>query len=261
MELHIELDDTYMNVIKFGTGKKNMIIIDGVSLCGLEGAGNQLENIYDIFTKDFTVYVFDRKKSIPEGYTMNQMANDIYRCMVQLEITKTSVYGTSQGGMIGILFTLAHPEMVENLVLCSTTAKNGENKAFATWKEIAATKDVVRLNKSFLEFVYSESFKESIKDQIPELIKQGTEDDCHHFKILVESMYNFDITARLDEIKCPALVIYDKNDKVFDCGGGIALAEKLGCSTIAYDQYSHAVYDEAPDLIEKIAGFCKRSGA
>ncbi len=256
MEQRIELDGTYMNVIKFGTGKKNMAIIDGVSLCGLEGAGKQMENIFDIFTKDFTVYVFDRKKVIPEGYSMNQMADDIYRCMVQLQIAKTSVYGTSQGGMIGILLTLSHPEIVENLVLCSTTAKNKENKAFATWKKIADTGDVVQLNKSFLEFVYSESFKESIKNQIPELIRQGTADDCHHFKILVESMYDFDITARLDEIKCPVLVIYDKNDKVFDCSGGIALAEKLGCSSIAYDRYSHAVYDEAPDLIEKIAGFC-----
>ena len=257
MELHIELDDTYMNVIKFGVGKKNLTVIAGISLCGLEGSGKQLETALDAFTKDFTVYVFDRKKVIPVGYTMNQMADDIYRCMVQLEITKTSVYGTSQGGMLGILFTLAHPEMVENLVLCSTTAKNVENKAFTIWKEIAATKDVARLNKSFLEFVYSESFKKSIRDQIPELIRRGTGDDCHHFKILVESMHDFDITARLDEIKCPALVIYDKNDKIFDSSSGIALAERLGCSSIAYDQYSHAVYDEAPDLIEKIAGFCK----
>lgn len=74
MELQIESNNTYMNVIKFGTGSRNLTIIAGVSLCGLEGLGNQLENTLNIFSNDFTVYVFDRKKILPYGYTMNEMA-------------------------------------------------------------------------------------------------------------------------------------------------------------------------------------------
>ena len=78
MEQHIELDDTYMNVIKFGSGKKILTVIAGISLCGLEGLGNQIENNFRFLTSDFTVYIFDRKKVLPENYTMTDMAEDIF---------------------------------------------------------------------------------------------------------------------------------------------------------------------------------------
>lgn len=257
MEQHIELDDTYMNVIKFGNGSRNLAVIAGVSLCGLEGLGPQLENALSVFSKDFTVYVFDRKKVLPEGYTMNQMAEDVYRCLTELGISRVSVYGTSQGGMIGQLLAADHPEMVENLVLCSTACAVDKNlKVFMEWKQAAQNHDVVKLNTLFLDYVYSDSFKESIKDYIPELLKQGTAADCDRFTILLESMEGFDNRAGLRNIKCPVFVIYDKQDKVFPYTAGNEIAKRLGCRHYIYDQYSHAVYDEAPDIKEKIADFC-----
>lgn len=258
MEQHIELDGTYMNIIKFGKGQKILTIIAGVSLCGLEGLGKQLENALSIFNDDFTILVFDRKKVIPKGYTILQMAEDIFSCLSLMGIEKTSIYGTSQGGMIGQVLAIHHPEFVEKLVLCSTAAKNGnDNKAFNEWKKASNSGDVVKLNSLFLEYVYSDAFKESIKDSIPALLKQGTPDDLKRFTILIESMEDFDITDQLNKIKCPSLVIVDKQDKVFNYTSGTLIAEKIGSKTIIYDKYSHAVYDEAPDLKEKILEFLK----
>lgn len=258
MEQHIELDGTYMNVIRFGSGKKNLSVIAGVSLCGLEGMGQQLEAGLSELSKDFTVYVFDRKKVLPKGYTMNQMAEDIYFCLKKMGVEKTSVFGASQGGMLGQILAESHPELVENLVLCSSTAKvRKDNEAFSKWKEASKKCDLLKLNSLFLEYVYSDSFKESIKDLIPTLLQQGTPEDCQRFTVLVESMEDFDITDNLEKIKCPVLVICDKNDKVFDYKRGLEIAEKLGCQSFLYDQYSHAVYDEAPDFKGKIVEFCR----
>jgi len=158
MEQHIESDGTYMNVIKFGNGKKNLAVLSGVSLCGLEGMGEQLESALAEFSSDFTVYVFDRKKVLPACYTMEQMADDIYNCLCQLGVKKTSVYGASQGGMFAQILAVKHPEMVQNLVLCSTAAKiDAGGKVFSDWGKAARAHDVVKLNSLFLDYVYSDA--------------------------------------------------------------------------------------------------------
>lgn len=261
MEQHIELDDTYMNVIKFGSGKKILTVIAGISLCGLEGLGNQIENNFRFLTSDFTVYIFDRKKVLPENYTMTDMAEDIFLCLNQLGIHKTSLYGISQGGMISMLFAIHHPELVEKLVLCSTSAKvENTNKAFSEWKKASDSENITALNQSFLDYVYSDSYKEAIKEFIPQLLEQGTMEDLKRFLILLKSMENFDITNLLNSIKCPTLVICDMNDKIFNYKCSNEIAEKIGfqlCKTFLYNQYSHAVYDESPDILKKVAEFCK----
>lgn len=258
LEIQIQIENTYMNVIKFGTGSRNLVVIAGVSLCGLEGLGEQLEKSLGIFANDFTVYVFDRRKVLPTGYTMNEMSEDIYYCLNRLSVKKTSVYGVSQGGMIAQILSVNHPDLVENLVLCSTSAKiEKDNMAFTEWKKASQSCNVVQVNQLFINFVYSAAFRKSIEDYIPSLIKKGTFDDCQRFTILIDSMLGFDFTNQLSEIKCPLLVICDKQDKIFDYRDGKYIAEKNGGKLIVYDKYSHAVFDEAQDLKEKIAEFLK----
>lgn len=261
MELRIEIDNTYMNVIKFGKGSRNLAVIAGVSLCGLEGLGEQIENSLGVLANDFTVYVFDRRKILSTGYSMNEMSEDIYFCLEKLSIKKASVYGVSQGGMIAQILAADHPDLVENLVLCSTSAKIEENnRAFTEWKNASRNFDVVQVNELFMNFVYSAAFRKSIEDYIPSLLRKGTKTDCQRFTILLDSMSGFDFTDRLSEIKCPLLVICDKQDKIFDYRDGIYIADRIGGKVIVYDKYSHAVFDEALDLKEKIVDFLGTKG-
>ncbi len=160
-----------------------------------------------------------------------------------------------------MLFAIHHPELVEKLVLCSTSAKiENTNKAFSEWKKASDSENITALNQSFLDYVYSDSYKEAIKEYIPQFLKQGTMEDLKRFLILLKSMENFDITNLLNSIKCPTLVICDMNDKIFNYKCSNEIAEKIGfqlCKTFLYNQYSHAVYDESPDVLKKVAGFCK----
>lgn len=160
--------------------------------------------------------------------------------------------------MIGQFLTVNHPDLVENMILCSTSAKiEKDNKVFINWKKASIMRDIIRLNTLFLNSVYSDSFRESIKDSIPSFLQQENSEDCQRFTILIDSMLGFNFTDQLEKIKCPALVICDKKDKVFNYTDGTEIAEKIGCNVIVYDKYNHAVYDEAPDLKEKIADFLR----
>ena len=260
-EIKLPLDDTYMNVIHFGSGKETVIIISGVSLTGLEGQGEAVAEAYQLFSAQYSVYLFDRKKTLKEGYRVEDMAEDISRAMELLHLDSAYVYGVSQGGMIAQVLAIRYPEKVKKLVLCSTMSRPTEimKRVGKTWLELAGKQDVVALNRNFFQVVYSTAFLESVKDLLPSLEKVGSAEDCSRFCILVKALLNFDVYEQLEQIKCPVLVIGDKRDQTIGVEGSYEIIEKLGCPSYIYDQYSYAVYDEAPDIKRKIIQFLSDS--
>lgn len=260
IEMKVNIDDTYMNVIKFGNGPKCLVIIAGVSLCGLEGKGSSIAEMYKDFGEKYTVYLLERKKVLPDGYSVQQMAEDVCKVLSEIGVKKTCLYGVSQGGMIAQCIAAYRPEMVEKLVVCSTQcrATNTAKGIVKKWVELAEKRNVVDVNRFFYEKVYSEESLEKYKDMLPVLVKQGTEEDCDRFKVLAAACGVFDIYDDMDKIKCPTFVIGDKNDKVIGIEGSYEIIDRLNCESYIYDKYSHAVYDEADDIKEKILEFLEK---
>lgn len=256
-EVKISLDNTYMNVIQFGSGKKQMVMIAGVSLCGLEGQLEAVSGAYSLFDEDYTISLFDRRKVLPEGFMVSDMANDVLTCLDELGIEKADFYGVSQGGMIAQYIAIHHPERVNKLVLCSTISRPTEVmlKNAKEWLSLAKEKDVVGLNRHFFNVVYSKAFLEGVKDLLPVLEQQGTAADCERFEVLANALLYFDVYDKLDKIKCPVLVLGDKNDHTIGVDGMMELIDKLDCESYLYDCYSHAVYDEASDIKGRIKEF------
>ena len=76
----------------------------------------------------FRVLRFDTRghgqTSAPAGaYSLDQMADDLFGLLGALGIKETHFVGLSMGGMIGQVFALSHPAMVQSLVLCDTTSR------------------------------------------------------------------------------------------------------------------------------------------
>ena len=115
----VEIDNTTMDYVAFGKGTKPLVIIPGLSLNRVRGAGLSLAYMYRIFAKDYRVYVFDRKEVISETYTIKEIAKDTAYVMNEIGISKACVFGVSQGGMIAQYLAIDYPELVEKLVLGS----------------------------------------------------------------------------------------------------------------------------------------------
>ena len=256
-EIRIDMDGTYMNVIRFGSGEKALAVISGVSLCGLEGMAEQVAAAYSMFADRFTVYLFDRKKVLPPHYTTRAMAEDVYRALTYLGVSRAGVYGVSHGGMIAQCLAAAHPELVARLALCSTLPKTGDTmKAIADrWVDLASKGDVVALNRFTFDIVYSQRYLDAARELLPALEKQGTKADCDRFAVLAEACGCFDIGGDLDKIARPALVLGDENDRVLGIEGTRELARRLHTEPVIYSDYSHAVYDEAEDVKARVFAF------
>jgi pimeloyl-ACP methyl ester carboxylesterase len=62
----------------------------------------------------------------PSAYSVETFAADLRGLMLRLGIERADIGGVSMGGMIAVRFALDYPQMVSSLLLCDTTAGNGQ---------------------------------------------------------------------------------------------------------------------------------------
>lgn len=250
--------DLEMDYIQFGSGKKVFVILPGLSIHSVMGLAGAVATAYECFAQDYTVYLFDRAKNLHEGYTVRDMASDTAKAMMALNLSKSDIFGASQGGMIAQYLAIDYPQLVHSLVLGSTLAKS--NGVFCDvakqWIELAQKRDERGLLESFVDNVYSsETLKKFREDMICANIGIK-EEEYERFLILARACENFDCYDELSKIKCPVLVLGSRGDRVVTALGSEQIAQALGCKLYLYDaNYGHGVYDEAPDYKARILDF------
>lgn len=246
-----------MDYARFGEGKRAMVILPGISMNPVPSYAGAVARRFGVFGKTHTVYLFDRKRDIRSEYTVNDMMEDTVEAMKILGVKDADVYGASQGAQIGLRMAEAHPGMVHKLLLASTTARPDETAVLALnrWREAVREGNIQKLNHDMFCSIYSEETLQSMKDILPHLEQKGTMQDCERLLYLASNLETFDCYDQLDKIKCPALVVGSYQDKVFTSKGIMEVAEKLRCQFHMYERYGHAVYDEAPDFLDRMAAF------
>ena len=253
----ITTDRFEMDYCRFGNGKKNLVILPGMSIKPVTPMAEAIAQAYDLFTKDYTVYLFDRKKDMEYGYSAEDMAEDTYQAMQKLGIDRASIFGVSQGGMMALALAVDHPEFVEKLVPGSTLARKNEaeERCMTEWIMLAKKKDAAALNRSFRKTVYSDEYLNMFEAAFRAVENDVNDDEFRRTEILAQACLDFDIYDRLDRITCPVFVLGSWKDKALTGKASVELAERLQCRLFMYEGYSHAVYDEAPDYKEKVLEF------
>jgi len=153
--------------------------------------------------------------SAPAGpYTLAQLSDDLHGLLAGLGIAQTHVVGLSMGGMIGQTFALAHPGMVQSLALCDTTSRYPAGAA-AVWEERIRTveaKGMEPLVEPTLGRWFTAPFRKrqpALMERVGAMVRttppQGYVGCCH-------AIPKIDVTDRLKEIHCPAIVIVGEDD-------------------------------------------------
>lgn len=79
-----------MDYFSFGKGKRILAIIPGLSIKSVMNSANDIVEAYNLLSSDFTIYVFDRKKAMPDNYSIFDMANDTAYVIKKLGINELS---------------------------------------------------------------------------------------------------------------------------------------------------------------------------
>jgi 3-oxoadipate enol-lactonase len=164
--------------------------------------------------------------SAPPGpYTLEQLAEDLHGLLAGLGIAETHFVGLSMGGMIGQIFALKYPAMVRSLALCDTTSRYPA-EAGSIWEERIRTVEAKGMEAtvdSTLQRWFTEPFRtrrHDVIDRVRTMIRStppsGYIGCCH-------AIPKINVTDRLREVRCPALVIVGEEDP----GTPVAMAREI----------------------------------
>jgi len=108
-----------------GDGPRDLIVFQGLYF---ENKPQPIlfTRTYKFLSDRYTVYEVLRKPGLPEGYTLENMADD-YAELIQAEFKPpVDIIGLSTGGSIAQVFAAKYPDLVRRLVLHSSAYKLSE---------------------------------------------------------------------------------------------------------------------------------------
>jgi 3-oxoadipate enol-lactonase len=161
----------------------------------------------------------------PDGpYTIAEMADDTSGLLTALGIASANVYGVSMGGMIAMELTLRRPDQVKKLVLGFTTAGGSTAKlgppevyeqmtsAFARMaSDSSAALDILMPLLYPPEFIASHP---ELKQMMMLAAGMMTATPPETLERTAAGVVGFNAYDRLDQIKCPVLIIHGEKDVI-----------------------------------------------
>ena len=214
---------------------------------------------------------FKFSDSSPVQYDLSDMAKDAVSLMDVLKIEKAHIIGASMGGMITQIIALDYPERVMSITPIMTSP-GVQNKSLSgpTEKLLEAMKKSFvfnlkgRIDDGVVEiyrqltgsrFPFNEQeFREKLKP----VIAHGNNPFALHGAAVGASP---DRTARLHEIKVPALIIHGTEDAILPLDHGIAVADGIADSKrMIMEGVGHEIPEELlPEIINEIVANIKRA--
>lgn len=254
-----------MEYAKFGNGPRPLVVIPGLAIKSVMKSASSLQVPYKMFTEDFTLYFFDRRKDVEPGYSLEDMARDQVLAMQALGLSDVALYGVSQGGMVAQHIAATHPELVWKLVLgCSTSKPEPQQlKVIGEWARLSRAHDREGLVNAFIRDCFSPKFAERYRRALLMMYRDVSEAEMDRFAIFARECDNVDTGDMLADVRCPVLVLAASEDRVVLPVASDKIVEKLKaanvpCEYTIFEGYGHAAFDEIKEYKDRILEFLKR---
>ncbi len=243
----------------FGCGTVPLVMIPGLSLRDVKGAGAGLAIMYRRFAKEYRVYVIDKKSDIPEDCTVTSLADDTAAAMQALGINGACVLGVSLGGMIAQELAIRYPQLVKKLVLGVTASRTNDTMRHAVgkWITLAESGNFGGIVTDMMAVMYSADYVKRYGRMFPILAKFARPKNEVRFIRLAKACLTCDTYDRLDRISCPTLVLGGADDRIVTGEASLEIAGKLGCAHYLYGGLGHSAYEEAADFNMRVYAFWK----
>ena len=249
----MQIGNVEINVRQWGQGEP-LVLVHGL------GANSSLW-VHQVrpFSDRFRVIALDlrgfgrsSKPMHAEDYSIDLMTDDVIGVCHALELTSIHFLGTSMGGFIGQTIALKAPDLVRSVMLCHTGSEN------------AIPEDVLAERLEALEKISMDEYAGLVASQalsqppdplIEEWLREMIADNerVPYVHVLASALPGFDVSAKVHEIRCPAVVVAGGDDRVIPPEKGKALSERIqGCGYHLIEGVGHIGYAEKPDAFNRI---------
>ena len=206
---------------RLGHGPRILVVFQGLlfenkPLTGLSAWF--MLSMYKFLKQEYTIYSVIRKPGLPDGYSMQNMAND-YAVMIREEFAHpVDVIGTSTGGSIAQHFAADHPDLVRRLVLHSSAYTLGDaaKKTQMRVGLLARQRKWREASAVLFGFMLQRNRFGKIAIMLGSLLMSLTApNDPSDLVVTVEAEDKHDFKDRLAEITAPTLVIAGDQDPFY----------------------------------------------
>jgi 3-oxoadipate enol-lactonase len=185
------------------------------------------------------------RSPVPDGpSTIADLGEDLVALLDRLEVERASLVGISLGGMTALWVAAHHPERVDRLAPCFTSAQMGPPEM---WRErIAIVRDggTGALADSTVERWFTPAFRESPQAQKIATLIANT--PVAGYVGCAQAIMKLNTTARLKEIKLPVLAIAGEADP--SAAGTKHIGENVpGAKLVLLKNAAHIANVEQPE--------------
>ena len=205
-----------INYLLEGDGDKTIVFIHGLSDSLLYWLP-----LTSVLKSDYMVLSYDLRGHGEselgfDEFTVDLLSDDLHNLLNDLGIDEASLIGLSLGGNVALNFALKYPDFTDKLVLMSTFSEVDDelHEKFLEFRDAIDVSfeefydviinyvlpdEMIEKHKGDLEFIKMEAAKTANLKAIKNAIDMGME---------------FDVTSRLSEIDCEALILSGRDDEI-----------------------------------------------
>ena len=247
--------------VRIGSGPENLVILPGITL------DNEPPNRFAAWTyrlgfgrfaRDYTVYVINRRRGMPPGYTTRDLARDYARVMEGV-LGPSHLMGFSTGGSIAQYVALDHPGALQSLILVVSACRLSEEgrKTCERWQALARERRWRELRADMASVTVSGETNKRLARAFMKVFGRlvlKVPSDPQDFLTTFEADLGHDTSGRLGEISAPSLIIGGSEDPFFSEDLLRETAEKIPDATLRlYEGVGHGVPKERKRRYEQDA--------
>lgn len=178
---------------------------------------------------------------------------------------KPIVIGWSMGGMVALETAFSRPELVDRLVLVSTTAKFCADDGYAVGTPVQQVRAMALALKRDMQATMKRFFEQAVApfvepdSSMNDMVLAACSINADELNEGLVYLQRSDFRHCIPQIGIPVLVAHGKEDKIIPCQAGQLLNQELPVSRLClYDNVGHALPFQMPAILASdIVNFIK----
>ena len=211
----VEVNNIQLYYELHGSPEKETVVLSNGILMSTASWNFQIP----LLSRHFQVLVYDcrgmwQSDHPEEPYSMEQHAEDLSGLLTQLNIERAHIAGISYGSEVSMMFALKFPLKTKSLLIFDGVSQIDPllKSLGDMWVAAAEQKNAGLLLKVTTPLNFSEEWIIKNHKILPMLEEKYHQLDFEAFIRLMESFYDLNITASLNQIQAPTLVVVGEKD-------------------------------------------------
>ena len=206
----------------------------------------------DFFQQDFFVICYDTRghgaSSAPQGpYSIDQLGQDVVNLLDHLNVEKATFCGISMGGLTGQWLAIHRPERFNQVVVCNTAAKIGQEQAWNDRAALVREQGLQPIASTAASRWFTEPFIQSNATVVNNLQNDLAAGSAEGYASCCEALAKADVREQLKDITVPVLVVAGQQDPITTVVDAQFMVERIANSQLFEINASHISNVELPN--------------